>query len=576
MAFNIPISMTGSTPGSYDNKTNTVTTSGGSNQTANPEPVVATTPPSTSNPGSLPSTNPFSIPLTLSGQTPGTYNQGTNTVASSTPTDFTKVASDASSAYLDDLKNKIANSTAGTSLPTQTASETSLVNTTGSPTALIPTGNGGVQTTSGVNPFDLSSDKGFQAYQKEQSEKQAQYEAQIASYNQQMQELEKRLAEQAAGQKSAEESAKKAAEDQALKDKLAETPKINASYTDRAGAAPAWTSDAVMGNRAGNAPTWEATSPYQKQGSAMQAAAEKSYGGSAADALKMAMGAGQDYAANQADRAAANAGRQSTAYARASGMSPAQAALMAGQQSGDLYNTAYSTNLSDAVRQYGNLAGQMGSLGTAQEGLGLQQYQTDVAQQTAKNQAAANQWQALLGADTSKYQTDVAQNTAKNQMASNQWQSLLGADTSKYGIDVGADTSRYGIDKGVQQQNQQSGFNFLGGLLSGGAALLGLSDETAKEDIKDGYGILERVTKTVGPKTFKYKAGVGEDPTKERVGVMAQDLEKTPLASVVQTGEDGLKRVDTGQLSLGNTAMISELSKKVDMLAKFLKGAEYA
>jgi hypothetical protein len=52
---------------------------------------------------------------------------------------------------------------------------------------------------------------------------------------------------------------------------------------------------------------------------------------------------------------------------------------------------------------------------------------------------------------------------------------------------------------------------------------------------------------------------------------MAQDLEKTPLASTVVTGTDGYKRVDTGQLTLGNTAMITELSDKLDKVFQYLK-----
>ena len=118
--------------------------------------------------------------------------------------------------------------------------------------------------------------------------------------------------------------------------------------------------------------------------------------------------------------------------------------------------------------------------------------------------------------------------------------------------------------------------NLLGTGLSAGAALLPLafSDKNSKTDIKDGYGILEQVMKSVSPKMFKYKDGFGEDSSKPRVGVMAQDLEKTPLSSTVVTGPDGYKRVDTGQLTLGNTAMITELSDKLDKVFQYLKAAQ--
>ncbi len=56
-------------------------------------------------------------------------------------------------------------------------------------------------------------------------------------------------------------------------------------------------------------------------------------------------------------------------------------------------------------------------------------------------------------------------------------------------------------------------------------------------------------------------------------GVEAQDLEKTPLASVVMDTPQG-KMVDTRHLTTANTAMISELSKKVDTLANYLKAGK--
>jgi hypothetical protein len=248
----------------------------------------------------------------------------------------------------------------------------------------------------------------------------------------------------------------------------------------------------------------------------LQRGAADSYGANATEALKKGMIAGQDYAADQASRSAMGAGTQAVGYARASGLSPAQAALMAGQQSGTNYNQAYGTNLADATKQYSNYAQQMGEQGLQQQGL----------------------------------------------------------ENQRYGIDVGAATGRYQADKGYDAEqnktNQQGTGNLLNLLGTGLSALF--SDENAKTDIKDGYGILKAVTDKVGPITFKYKPGLGQDPSVDRVGVTAQSLEKTPLAGAVsEDPATGLKKVDVGQLTAGNTAMISELSKKVDSLAKFFK-----
>jgi hypothetical protein len=258
-----------------------------------------------------------------------------------------------------------------------------------------------------------------------------------------------------------------------------------------------------------------ATSPtYVPKGQEMLTGAEQSYGKNATDTLRMAMESGRQFG----DIAAGEGGRAATGYARASGLSPAQAALLAGQGA----EGAYSGGLGQGVDKYMGAARDISSLGLAEQGQGLQKY---------------------------------------------------GLDLGKYGTDVGAETQRYGIDKGVSTQQSNNFMNLLGTGLSAGAALLPLafSDKNSKTDIKDGYGILEQVTKVVNPKMFKYKTGVGEDSSKPRVGVMAQDLEKTPLASTVVTGTDGYKRVDTGQLTLGNTAMITELSDKLDKVFKYLK-----
>ena len=257
----------------------------------------------------------------------------------------------------------------------------------------------------------------------------------------------------------------------------------------------------------------------------MLTGAEQSYGKNATDTLRMAMESGRQFG----DIAAGEGGRAATGYARASGLSPAQAALLAGQGA----EGAYSGGLGQGVDKYMGAARDISSLGLAEQGQGLQKY----------------------GLDLGKYGTDVS------------------SQGNKYGTDVGAETQRYGIDKGVATQNTTNFMNLLGTGLSAGAALLpfAFSDKNLKTDIKDGYGILEQVTKVVSPKMFKYKTGVGEDSSKPRVGVMAQDLEKTPLSSTVVTGPDGYKRVDTGQLTLGNTAMITELSDKLDKVFQYLK-----
>jgi len=92
-----------------------------------------------------------------------------------------------------------------------------------------------------------------------------------------------------------------------------------------------------------------------------------------------------------------------------------------------------------------------------------------------------------------------------------------------------------------------------------------LSDKTKKTEIRDANGLVDSVADVVRGKYYEYKG----KPGKGEVGVMAQDLEKTPLASAVKDTPNG-KMVDTQRLTMGNTAMISELAQKLDKALSYL------
>lgn len=56
----------------------------------------------------------------------------------------------------------------------------------------------------------------------------------------------------------------------------------------------------------------------------------------------------------------------------------------------------------------------------------------------------------------------------------------------------------------------------------------------------------------------------------QQFGVMAQDLERTPAGrSVVQTGPGGQKTVDTGRLTMQNTAAIGEMADELERLKQY-------
>jgi hypothetical protein len=52
---------------------------------------------------------------------------------------------------------------------------------------------------------------------------------------------------------------------------------------------------------------------------------------------------------------------------------------------------------------------------------------------------------------------------------------------------------------------------------------------------------------------------------------MAQDLEKSPVTrSTVETGPDGMKRVNTGRLALVNTAAIADQQRDIQQMKQIL------
>lgn len=71
-----------------------------------------------------------------------------------------------------------------------------------------------------------------------------------------------------------------------------------------------------------------------------------------------------------------------------------------------------------------------------------------------------------------------------------------------------------------------------------------------------------------GGYAYNYRDGSGEDPTKRRYGVMAQDLERTPMgASLVEDTPRG-KVIDTRQATGSLLASVSDLQKQIDEMKR--------
>ena len=95
-----------------------------------------------------------------------------------------------------------------------------------------------------------------------------------------------------------------------------------------------------------------------------------------------------------------------------------------------------------------------------------------------------------------------------------------------------------------------------------------LSDRHAKINVSEIIDI-EDIAKKVRPVKFEYKPEIvaeGKAEDGEHLGVIAQDLEKTALASAVKEGDDGLKRIDTAELSPAVLNLVIQLARKVEKL----------
>lgn len=131
-----------------------------------------------------------------------------------------------------------------------------------------------------------------------------------------------------------------------------------------------------------------------------------------------------------------------------------------------------------------------------------------------------------------------------------------------------------------------SGNNTNGALIDAGSGVLQSvvnskmqsSDERLKNIFGDNEDIIKVFSK-INAIEFKYNDKAKEIPGGEEkgidedlhLGIKAQDLEKSPLtASAVSEDENGNKIVDTKELTMANSAVISEICKRLETIEKVL------
>jgi hypothetical protein len=256
------------------------------------------------------------------------------------------------------------------------------------------------------------------------------------------------------------------------------------------------------------------------------------------------------------------------------------------------------------------------SIGQAQQyGLGLQQLgqqassagqQFQLGEQGLANQTIGQGQQFNLGMTGLGNQYDLGAQGLSNQVSGQQ----LGANMSYEGLKSG---NIQGANQSNAQFDQQRDAANIGAVTSlfGSAAMMA-SDEHSKKQISSLKGELADTYAALGGKPSHadfadaYQGGnlpdteypsLPQDTRGPRVdlrpargysyeykdpsmpgaapgrhyGPMAQDLERSPAtASTVQTGPDGVKRVDTPRLTLTNTAAISDQQRDIQAIKEAL------
>ena len=221
-----------------------------------------------------------------------------------------------------------------------------------------------------------------------------------------------------------------------------------------------------------------------------------------------------------------------------------------------------------AKESYGQNAGQ-----TVQKAMQSAQGAANIAGRSAGGQATGaartagmNKGQAaMMGgqAATNAYENQIPQQIGNYMNAAGQ---MLQGGQGYTGQQIGAGGQAAGAAAQQGEQGQKGGGSMVSGL---GSLVTGIfSDERLKRGIKKDISIDEVLAK-IRPSKFNYKS---ESPgTPEHMGVMAQDLEKTPMKDAVMDTPQG-KMIDTNKLTPSVLDLLLQLGEKVNKLEEKLNG----
>jgi hypothetical protein len=253
----------------------------------------------------------------------------------------------------------------------------------------------------------------------------------------------------------------------------------------------------------------------------------------------------QGLAALGGERGAQAWDQQQAAHDRFAAMAEGRGPSLAQQQLGASTQQAITDQMGlAAAGRGGNLAAQAqqaGAMGAAGQMGGLQQ----AAALRSQEQLSAMQGQAGLA----------------GQMGAQAQQMELAG----HGMGLQHLQGQQQADLALRGQNMQLATGLTQAGVSAVASGAGaLSDERVKQDIKPGGLAASQAVGEIEPQSWEYKPGFG--PPGERVGPMAQQLERTPAgASLVSNTPHG-KVVDTGGLAALATAATADQEQRLKKL----------
>ena len=182
-----------------------------------------------------------------------------------------------------------------------------------------------------------------------------------------------------------------------------------------------------------------------------------------------------------------------------------------------------------------------------------QQNVSDIAQQStlsrlAEQDAATQQLtSALFGAS----EQDMKRNVEKGKAADNRYDrfaKLMGG----------------GGGASAEGAKMMGGGAGAGGAGAGAGGAAAASDKNAKENIKDSEGAGGDLLDHLKGKLYEYKDNSNGEGV--HIGIMAQDLEKTPLGKSMVFEEGGIKKVDYGKGFGAVLAAMTELNDRLKTL----------